>query len=236
MEKLDIANIEKNLKSLLNHKSYNAFSASQDSYKYAEIINKYASFCLYCNMESIITHRRGRNKKGDRLRFDHFIRKVDTANVLNPYNLIPCCHKCNSDYKGSQDVDSMILNPLKESFNELAEFYISVKPEEIGKFNKYEFCIKITTKNKKLQQKTKNTIKIFNLANRYNGKDTKSDLTPFMNILFNTTSFKFDDYKKLSGCDKDSICKIFGVPYKNINKERYGKLKNDLVKKYLGIN
>ncbi len=235
MEKLDIANIEERLKPLLNHKSYDAFSKCEDSYKYAEIINEYANFCLYCNIESIITHRKERGKKGDRLRFDHFVRK-NATNELDPYNLIPCCHKCNSDYKGALDIDGEILNPFKESFNELAEFYLSVEPEEIGKFSKYDFCIKVTTNNKNLQKKTQKTIQIFNLKNRYNSEDTKSDMRPFINTLVNTTTFKFNDYTKLSGYDKNLICNLFEVPYKNINKKRYGKLKNDLAKKYLGIN
>ena len=54
MKKLDIAIIENELKRLLNHSSYNAFVQHDDSYRYAEIINKYASYCLYCKQNIFV--------------------------------------------------------------------------------------------------------------------------------------------------------------------------------------
>lgn len=235
MKKLDIAKIEDVLKPLLNHKSYNAFVKSDDSYKYAEIINKYASYCLYCNIESIETIRK--NKKGQRLRYDHF-RKQDRTieNDLDCYNLVPSCHHCNSDYKGAQVLDNVILHPLKEDFDSLANFDIDITPEQLGKFSEYDICLLIISDDEILKEKTKQTIEVFNLKNRYNTPNVKDELKYFFINLKYTTKFKAKDYKNLNETEEEIKNAIFDIQNCEINKTKYGKLKKDLVNKYLNIN
>lgn len=237
MEKLDIAKIEEELKPLLKHKSYNAFVQHSDSYKYAEIINKIATYCLYCNINSIETIRKSVDKKGERMSFDHFVRKNDDVdNDLNCYNLIPSCHICNSNYKGANDCDDKILNPFLDNFNELAQFDINLEPDQLGKFADSNICIDVITKDDNLLDKTIETIKVFNLQERYNSKNTKDDLKDFFRNLKYLTSIKEKDYN-LIGLDsefmKDFVSDIKDCP---INKKRYGKLKKDIFKKYSQLN
>lgn len=237
MKKLDIAKIEDVLKPLLNHKSYNAFVKSDDSYKYAEIINKYASYCLYCNIESIETIRKNANNKGQRPRYDHFRKQDGTIeNDLACYNLVPCCNACNSAYKGAQVLDNVILNPLKEDFDSLANFDIDITPEQLGKFSECDIFLVIISDDKILKEKTKQTIEVFNLKKRYNTPNVKNELKDFFINLKYTTKFKAKDYKNLNETEQEIKNAIFDIQNCEINKTKYGKLKKDLVNKYLNIN
>lgn len=237
MKKLDIAKIENQLRPLLKHKSYNAFVESKDSYKYAEIINKQASYCLYCNIESIETIRKDVDKKGQRLKFDHFKQKNGTKeNDLNCYNLVPSCHTCNSDYKGAKSLENTILNPLKEDFDELVRFDIDIASEQLGKFFEHNICFEYISSNTNMVTKAKQTIKVFNLEKRYNAENVKKELKVFFRDLKNTTKFKAKDYKLLNETEQEIKDGIFDIKNCEINKTKYGKLKKDLVNKYLNIN
>lgn len=234
MQKLDIAQIEHELAPLLNHTTYNAFVQSDDAYKYAEVINKYALYCLYCNIEQIETIRVKYGSRGQRLRYDHFKRQDGTRETdLNCYNLVPSCHHCNSDYKGSDDLENVILNPLVDDFDTLAKFDLDIDIEKIGKFADYNICINVSQENRVLSEKAQQTIRVFNLINRYNAETTKSELKDFLRDLLFTTKFKRKGYKKLNKTEKEIKNSIFDKRKCEINKTKYGKLKKDLVNKYL---
>lgn len=237
MKKLDIAIIEDELKKLLNHSSYNAFVQHDDSYRYAEIINKYASYCLYCNIESIETIR-AEYSRGQRLRYDHFKKQDGTKeNDLNCYNLVPSCHHCNSDYKSDKELEDTILHPLKEDFDSLVKFDIDITPEQLGSFSEYKINFEILPNNtESLTRKAEQTIIVFNLERRYNSKNTKNELKGFFNNLKYTTKFKVNGYKNLSETEEDIKKAIFDVSKCEINKTKYGKLKKDLTNKYLNID
>ena len=240
MEKFNIKKYENDLQKLLDkHKTYDLFSLNNHAYDYAEIINKDATYCLYCNIASIEVIRHKNNKyKGQRPTYDHFKPKSKFKKCAKDcHNLIPCCHECNSDYKGSKNY-KYFLNPFEYDFNQLAKFDFDVDIDTLkNKDNYYNKKIKIevTTNNQKLRQKTTTHIYYLNLEKRYNSDNVKKELKSFFTDIICTTDIKIKDYKDLNFAEQEIRDRIFDIKNQPINKTKYGKLKHDMFKKYCMI-
>lgn len=237
MQKLNILKIENELNSILesfNGKKYLDFSKSISAYDYAEVLNKEATYCLYCNIESIEVVRREYGKKGERATFDHFVRQNGSETDLSINNLIPCCSKCNSYYKGRENVDKDILHPFKDNFDELAEFSFKIATVLVGKeqYSDENIKINIITEDDELKHKTRKYLELFNIIKRYNTSNVKNNLKPFFREMCGTTINKIKDYITLGVIDdiEDILSIVNSI---EINKTQYGKLKKDIIKKHL---
>jgi len=86
------------------------------SYTIADMIG--INTCVYCNRQYIFTIN---NKKITRPEFDHYLPKsVYPFFALSLYNLIPSCHICNSNCKGTtkldNDMNPYLTDPHKNYF------------------------------------------------------------------------------------------------------------------------
>jgi hypothetical protein len=87
------------------------------------------SKCVYCNIADtdIVNNNADAAAKPslvDYLDLDHFLDKArNPFFALSFYNLVPCCHICNSRVKGTKsfDIDTHI-NPFHHSFDDLYKF------------------------------------------------------------------------------------------------------------------
>lgn len=110
--------IKENLLSVFNYKG---FRASEHAYKLLEALN--VKVCPYCNRQFISIYNSDDGKTGPEL--DHFLPKSKYPYLaLSFYNLIPCCHVCNSNLKGSLDTYGSHLNPYVEGFGNDIKFTI----------------------------------------------------------------------------------------------------------------
>ncbi|KAA6326871.1 hypothetical protein EZS27_024078 [termite gut metagenome] len=85
------------------------------SYEVAKLIG--VNTCVYCNRQYIFTVD-SENNHITRPEFDHYLPKSEYPFfALSLYNLIPSCHICNSNCKGTIELDKN-LNPYSTKPNE----------------------------------------------------------------------------------------------------------------------
>lgn len=235
MERIDISPIKTDLDNILNkYNTYERFTGSDDSYAYAEKLNEIVTICPYCNIEDIETVRKSDNEKGQRMCLDHFRRQNGTRECdLNSENLIPSCHRCNSNYKSKQDLEDEILNPLTDNFDELAQFSFDITPSTLDDYKNAKILINTVTKEALLAKKTSKTISVFNLEKRYNSNNTKKDLQDFFKNMSYYPKIRVKDIQSLSSMEEDVIEYIQDAHDAEINKTKYGKFKKDAIKRYL---
>lgn len=236
MKKINLTDeIKQNLQEILNgFDSYSEFTSNTISYDYAEILEQFTKYCPYCNINDIITIRREEGQRGQRMTFDHFICKsADNSRELDCENLIPSCHTCNSSYKSSKQ-DKPIINPFKEDFDSVTEFKLDVTPSSLEDYRNANILISTDT-NSELSEEAENSIELFNLKRRYNDDLTKEELGDFYCKLVRYPKIRRDDINNLSNneCDDYVRNSILELKDKDINKTRYGKLKKDLINRYL---
>lgn len=82
--------------------------------------------CPYCNRQYTFTldHAKGRVRP----EFDHFLDKATQPYLaLSLYNLVPSCHICNSNLKGSEKFSNIRhLNPYTACFKDVLRFSIDI--------------------------------------------------------------------------------------------------------------
>lgn len=125
------------------------------AYTIAQIIGQ--NTCVYCNRNYVFTVDDENNNHITRPEFDHYLLKSKYPFfALSLYNLIPSCHICNSNCKGTKEL-SLEMNPyltekkeyFKFSYNiDKNGFPSSVKIEDIDILKKNEVikllqCFKI---------------------------------------------------------------------------------------------
>ncbi len=131
-----------------------------DAYDLAKKLN--VNVCPYCNENSTYTI----DKKSKKIRpeFDHFYDKVTYPILsLSFYNLIPCCHICNSTLKGTTkfSLDNYI-HSYHDSFDKEAKFGLKIK--DMTFYHDIEgFDISL----KEMSKKAENSAKVFVLNERY---------------------------------------------------------------------
>ncbi|WP_282020150.1 hypothetical protein [Planomicrobium okeanokoites] len=139
--------------------------------------NLNTNICPYCNSQFIITYI-GKNGK-TRPTIDHFFSKERfPLFAVSIFNLIPSCKICNSDFKGTEEMNlNEHIHPYIESFNELAIFkrklsensgiidYYSVL---VGKGEDFDIIVEDRMGSTVEQKnKVKNTKKVFNTEEIY---------------------------------------------------------------------
>lgn len=98
----------KSLIDVFNYKKYIS-SNENNSYIIADYIG--VNSCVYCNRQYILNIEADDGSKVVRPEFDHFLPKSKYPFfALSIYNLIPSCHTCNSNCKGSKVLD-LHMNP-----------------------------------------------------------------------------------------------------------------------------
>ncbi len=143
---------------------YNNFCTKTKEYDaYALARKLQVNVCPYCNENS--TYSIDKETKKIRPEFDHFYDKATYPVLsLSFYNLIPCCHICNSTLKGKKkfSLDTHIY-PYHDSFDKEARF--ALKIEDVSFYHDTAgFKIPLHTKS----QKAKKSAEVFEIQERYN--------------------------------------------------------------------
>lgn len=186
------------LLNIFYYKSYDKWKA----YELAKKIN--VNVCPYCNRS--YTFVLGNDfKKGTRFEYDHFYDKVTYPYLaLSFYNLVPSCHICNSNLKGSDkfEIDKN-FHPYIEGFGNNLLF--TIKPKNVNFINGNNSAYRVKFKkgelsnwdNSKLKSAFRNII-TFRINELYNmHKDYINEIIQ-KSIVYNDDHIK-DLFAKYNG-------------------------------------
>ena len=107
---------------------YDRFTGHYSGYgAYAFAVNLGVNVCPYCNRQYTFTL----DKKNGRTRpeLDHFLDRAKNLYFgVSFFNLVPSCHICNSNLKGTKKFSNDThLNPYTTCFNDVLNFSIGIK-------------------------------------------------------------------------------------------------------------
>ncbi|MFP3592968.1 hypothetical protein [Chryseobacterium sp. SIMBA_038] len=211
-----------------------------DKWKAYDLARKISiNVCPYCNRN--YTFILGTDtKKGTRFEFDHFFDKARYPYLaLSFYNLVPSCHICNSNLKGSKkfNLDDNI-HPYIEGFSNNIVF--SLTPKNINFINGKSSAYRINFRKHELSninnQKTKaafKNIKTFRLTELYNlHKDYVNEII-IKSVIYNDDYIKelYDKYNGTLFSSEDDVRRmVFGnyIQENDFSKRPLSKLTRDI--------
>lgn len=196
--------------------------------------------CPYCNRNYIHTSSTENGKTRPEL--DHFFMKSKYPFLsLSLYNLIPSCHICNSNLKGTKDFyKDEHLHPYEE--DRIKDFYFEVKyhdnfiEELVADISKFDIQLTPLTEDPKILERIENSKKTFQLNELYNfHKDVAQELL-FKSVYYNKT--KIEELKSILGpdakIDENFLKRVIIGNYadiKNLGKRSLAKYSYDIVAK-----
>lgn len=198
--------------------SYRKFRASDMCLQYLTALELREAFCPYCGYEPVelVGIKPGAtDPEKALLDLDHFLSKAEFPYfAISLFNLIPCCHICNSRYKLTKEFSiSTHIHPYTESFDDYFKF--SIEPTPTGR------KIAINTSGATAKQRS---VSDFGLEARY---EKKRDLLQIENDYR-----LFAKYSQLGRIDLfvDYMLKNVPLTQAKIIEECYGKAKRDILK------
>lgn len=116
----------------------NAFNYSYNRSHNQKFINSFKKLniksCPFCNNNHVYFYEKGAGKVNTLATLEHYYPKAQYPHLsLSFYNLIPCCSTCNSKFKGTSHHVGNILHPYYDSFNDKAQFKVSIGKRLIKK-------------------------------------------------------------------------------------------------------
>lgn len=155
------------VKSIFDYEKFVANYTGYGAYALVEKIN--VKVCPYCNRNSIVISiaKKGRTRP----KLDHWLaRSIYPYLGLSLFNLIPSCHTCNSDIKGSRKFDfKNYIHPYIEGYE--TEYKFSIKRKKVEILHEDDFSIimkKSENANRSICRKAVNSATAFNIQLLYN--------------------------------------------------------------------
>ena len=218
------------------HEPYNNFQKSTDTYLFTELIG--VECCPYCNLEKIPTTFQ-KNKDGEvisttcRPDIDHFeSQKKAPEKQLELTNLVPSCQTCNRTVKLQKEFSlSTHLNPYIEDFDNHMYFSLNlIDPNNYKDEKNFEILI-TASDNSHAAQLAENNVVDLELRQRY--QKFKKDVVQIME-----NKSLYDANKQLEIIDVTGVKKslreiLFPDEKCDINKTERGKLKRDIISRYI---
>ncbi len=216
----------------------------KDAYEIAENLD--VKICPYCNINYIyIVEIDKKNKRlVSRPDFDHFFSKSKHPEFqLQLLNLVPSCQVCNRTIKGDKEFDvNNNLNPYELSFDKIKYFDIKFKSDDafilsILASKMPEDCFDIIFRSRpniswEERKKANGNIKDFELYARYqNHKDVVIDLFKKRRAFYNARITEVASTTDES--DNQLYAAMFSDYNCDINHTSLGKLKRDIINKYI---
>ena len=218
-------------------RAYNNFKDNEKAtHAFLEIIN--ISVCPYCNINYIYTtecNKKGIVKYIGRPDFDHFVPKSKKSTLaMSCTNLVPSCQICNEKIKRNKPFSRKThLHPYFDDFDSIKYFDLNLLQSNYS--NKENFEIIFQTRknvNQNDANRADENIKDLLLLERY--KYHKEEIV----FLFKRIS-RYSNIKKLSSIHSlvngtsYMIKDCFPERFCEINETSLGKLKKDILEKYV---
>lgn len=220
--------------------NYDTFISNEtwNAYKLTDALG--ITVCPYCNRNYIHTSSTEYGKTRPEL--DHFFLKSKYPFLsISLYNLIPSCHICNSNLKGTKDFYLVKhLHPYEE--DRIRDFCFAVKyhddtiEELVADISKFDIQLTPLTEDPEILNCIENSKKTFQLNELYNfHKDVAQELL-FKSVYYNKT--KIEELRTILGEDSeidDNFLKrvIIGnyADINNLGKRSLAKYSYDIVTK-----
>ncbi|MGY4794888.1 hypothetical protein ACVNNN_07785 [Lysinibacillus fusiformis] len=247
MQTLSIANTNKEMtfeEAIFEIFSYNDFSEFKkdrtnvwDAYEYTSYLNN--DVCPYCDRQFTFTFIDLKREKRARAVLDHFYSKS-----LYPYlsiaifNLIPCCHVCNSTFKLNRDLyNNEIVYPFEEEFHNNVEFRVKNLSYKslVGLDANIEIFLKVITADEELKEKIDKSIELFSLNEIYTAHNVY--VKSLIRNLYINSEGRINEILNHSGLFND-IKEIEDILFLgmnrevNLGKQVLSKLTFDIIKQY----
>lgn len=218
------------------HAPYENFSKNEkDVNRFLEILD--IDYCPYCNINDVITVFDGTGGRMCRPDFDHFEPQSTHPEKQVTYdNLVPSCLLCNQRLKGETEFSNRShLNPYKLDFDSIMEFKLILK--DVNYLDEMNFDVEIHPRlnvKKDDIECAKNNVKEFALDRRYKLYN-KEIISILRNIALYKNVYKKKEIMKILDSATPLPFRSILFPDENckINKTRLGKLKSDVLKKFL---
>jgi hypothetical protein len=225
-------NDKKEVKKIFNYEYFIEKDNKYGAYDLAAKLD--VRVCLYCNREYTLTVIKD-GKEIVRPEFDHFFNKADYPLLaLSIYNLIPCCHVCNSTLKGYKKFD------LRRHFHPyiddgLPHYKYSYIPYDIDAIlgNNSNLGIELKTDDTPIGAKIEESAKVFQLENIFNGHT--EELRDIFDIRYRFSkeylNQLFRTYRDLGISYEEAYRIAFGVHYAEPDfiRRPFSKIKKDLL-------
>ena len=216
------------------HAPYKSFSNNEkDVNRFLKILN--IDYCPYCNINDVISVFGGNKNRICRPDLDHFESQSKHPEKQVTYdNLVPSCLLCNQRLKGDKEFANH-LNPYKLDFDSIMEFKLVLK--DVNYLNERNFDVEIHPRpsaKKEDVERAKNNVKDFALDRRYKHYN-KEIVSILRNIELYNNVYKKKEIMKILNSATPLPFRSILFPDENceINKTRLGKLKKDVLKKFL---
>lgn len=221
------------IRKIFNYEAFTNKKSEYNSYNFAS--NLQINCCPNCNRQySITINSKSINGQITRPDFDHYFPKNQYPLLsLSFYNLIPSCKTCNSNFKGSKEMDlKMHIHPYLD--NIINDFSFDYLPSSI-ELNKCE-KISINIDESENKERIKNTFEIFRIEDTYNGHKFIVDQILQLKNSLNDDYLKILTENTYSGIDwspEDAYRIGFGVNFRDdeLFEHPFSKLKRDILTK-----
>ena len=224
---------------LKKYKTFTGFSRNKnDAYKFTNTIG--IKICPYCNIEYIYTVYDVNNQSVVRPDIDHFIPKnKKTGNPslqLALTNLIPSCLVCNERLKKDKPFSiNKNIHPYYDDFDSIMCFNISLNDTDYLYEQSFDIIINPREPAKQNDiNRAVNNITVFKLNERY--QFHKNEVVMLFKRLKNYNKIKINDIEDLlsgQGNIYSNLLFLFPEKYCDINNTSLGKLKRDVIERYL---
>ncbi|MGA5681364.1 hypothetical protein ACPCHR_27465 [Bacillus bombysepticus] len=250
-----------NIEKIFNYSNFTTISESKNENTrwdaYELVKNLKVEVCPYCNRQFTTTVEPIKGEMGrTRPELDHFYsQKRYPFFAVSFFNLIPCCHICNSNLKGSKEFDvETHLHPYDNELDDLVDFTVKFN-EEIGdkdyvnallhnpQILTIDFKINALKKQhykrsefKLLLHKINNSKRVFKLKTLYNAHTDYVGEIIIKSLLYNNDSIEsmYKDFPNLFSEKEDLLRVVYSnyVDAENMDKRVLAKLTKDIVKEF----
>lgn len=254
----EVKELRKEIKTFFNYRSFTEISKSEtenlrwDAYELVK--NLKIEVCPYCNRQFTTTVEPVKGETGrTRPELDHFYNQNQYPFfAVSFFNLIPCCHICNSNLKGSKEFKfETHLHPYDNGLDDLVDFTVKLdegidyvnallhNPELLSIKLKINGVKKQEYKRadfKSLLYKINNSKRVFKLKTLYNTHTDHVGEIIVKSLLYNNDSIEslYKGFPNLFSNKEDVKSLIYSnyVDAENMDKRVLGKLTKDIVKEF----
>ncbi|MBE2975811.1 hypothetical protein [Priestia megaterium] len=227
---------------------YDEFIKHKGDWKAYDLVERLnISICPYCNRQYINTLIK--DEKRARAVLDHFYAKsLYPYLALSLYNLIPCCHFCNSTFKGDKDFyNNEPIYPYEEGFSNDAKFETDFENQKLydykyllGLSDNFKINIKVYSKDTDKIKKINRSNQVFYLEDMYSfHKDYVREL--IRSIIINNKSRIDEIYKTYQGAFKSrkEVVQMMFLNFReesDLGKRALSKLTKDIFEEFSDMN
>lgn len=228
IDKISYHNFIKEINRIFNYKEFTKMDNKNVAYTFSNLLN--INTCPYCNRIYTKTVIKSTKKTVTRPEFDHWYSQESyPLFALSFYNLIPSCHICNSNIKGSKTFN--IHDTLHPYIIEKLEYQYSY---QLNQIDEYQFKLKSAPNSK-----SEKFVKSFELKDIYEThieeikelvEIRKNYTSEYLKLLISTIN------PNLNLSIEEAYRLAFGVYYEpeKFNKRPLSKMKKDILTE-LGI-